>query len=145
MLVVLQMGHVLKGLVSAALVSIFFIMLKKWIGWLTDESYFFAVTLGCGQSASQNLTFLEQTSVTSLSPACSQTVCTCSDAICRIRFDFNTLVLANAVAGTVATTPPNPQFTTPGDCVTDTFSIGGGSFGSSPVICGTNTGQHSKC
>ena len=30
-----------------------------------------------------------------------------------------------------------------GDCTTDTFSITGGS-GGSPVICGTNTGQHCK-
>ena len=30
-----------------------------------------------------------------------------------------------------------------GDCLTDTFVVSGGGK-SSPVICGTNTGQHSK-
>ena len=33
-----------------------------------------------------------------------------------------------------------------GDCSRDSFSVssGGASFRGSPVICGTNTGQHSK-
>ena len=34
-----------------------------------------------------------------------------------------------------------------GDCTTDSFSISGGATGGtggSPVICGTNTGYHSK-
>ena len=30
-----------------------------------------------------------------------------------------------------------------GDCISDTFSVGGSQFGS-PAICGTNTGQHRK-
>ena len=31
-----------------------------------------------------------------------------------------------------------------GDCTTDTFSISGGKNGGTPVICGTNTGYHSR-
>ena len=32
-----------------------------------------------------------------------------------------------------------------GDCVDDQFSISGGTGRSTPTICGTNTGYHSKC
>ena len=32
-----------------------------------------------------------------------------------------------------------------GDCVDDQFSISGGTGRGTPIICGTNTGYHSKC
>jgi len=104
--------------------------------------------LSCGGSASENQTYLIQSSVTTLTSPCKYTICPCSTDICRIRFDFTTMVLAGAVAGTVtaaaaavgaAGTLNGPLI---GDCVDDQFSISGGLGRGSPTICGTNTGYH---
>ena len=47
--------------------------------------------------------------------------------VCRIRFDFNTLVLANPKTDTTETTasPAAGDASTVGDCITDTFQIVG--------------------
>merc|ERR1712172_442341 len=104
--------------------------------------------LACGASASENQTYLVQASVTTLTNPCKYTICPCGTNICRIRFDFTTMVLAGAVAGTVtaaatavgaAGTLNGPLI---GDCVDDQFSISGGTGRSTPTICGTNTGYH---
>merc|ERR1711971_1366301 len=105
-------------------------------------------SLSCGGSASQNQTYLVQSSVTTLTNPCSYTICPCSSNICRIRFDFTTMVLASAVTGTVTAAPAatgaaaslNGQLV--GDCVDDQFSITGGNTAGTPTICGTNTGYH---
>jgi len=105
-------------------------------------------SLACGGSASQNQTYLVQSSVTTLTNPCSYTICPCSSNICRIRFDFTTMVLASAVTGTVTAAPAavgaaaslNGQLV--GDCVDDQFSVTGGLSAGTPTICGTNTGYH---
>ena len=102
-----------------------------------------SVTLGCGGSSSQNMTYLEQSSTTT-ALNCEYTLCPCAASVCRIRFDFTTMVLAGPFLGTsgsgaAATAPQGGNI---GDCVTDQFSITG--TPGTPVICGTNTGQHSK-
>ena len=54
------------------------------------------------------------------------------------------MVLAGPFLGTsdLGATATVPQSGNIGDCVTDQFSITG--TPGTPVICGTNTGQHSK-
>merc|ERR1711971_462689 len=104
--------------------------------------------LSCGGSASENQTYLIQSSVTTLTSPCKYTICPSGTDICRIRFDFTTLVLASAVAGsiTAAATAVGAAGTLNGpligDCVDDQFSISGGLGRGSPTICGTNTGYH---
>jgi len=102
--------------------------------------------LSCGSSASENQTYLVQTSVTSLTSPCTYTICKCSTNICRIRFDFTTFVLASAVAGTAGSNgvpAAGSQIgTAMGDCVTDQFSITAPGHQGTPVICGTNGGYH---
>merc|ERR1711971_481848 len=104
--------------------------------------------LSCGGSASENQTYLIQSSVTTLTSPCKYTICPASTDICRIRFDFTTMVLAGGVAGSItaaatavgaAGTLNGPNV---GDCVDDQFSISGGLGRGSPTICGTNTGYH---
>merc|ERR1711997_394516 len=104
--------------------------------------------LSCGGSASENQTYLIQSSVTTLTSPCKYTICPSSTDICRIRFDFTTMVLAGAVAGSItaaatavgaAGTLNGPNV---GDCTDDQFSISGGLGRGSPTICGTNTGYH---
>jgi len=104
--------------------------------------------LSCGGSASENQTYLVQSSVTTLTSPCSYTICPCSSNICRIRFDFTTMVLSGAVAGSLTIAPTavgaagtlNGPFI--GDCVDDQFSISGALGAGTPTICGTNTGYH---
>merc|ERR1712018_857466 len=103
--------------------------------------------LSCGGSASENQTYLIQSSVTSLTSPCTYTICPCSTNICRIRYDFESFVLANQVAGTTVhgAVSITTRIEAIGDCTTDSFSISGGATGGtggSPVICGTNTGYH---
>jgi len=104
--------------------------------------------LACGGSASENQTYLVQASVTTLTSPCKYTICPAATNICRIRFDFTTMVLAGAVAGTItaAGTAVGPAgiLNGPyiGSCVDDQFSISGGLGRGSPTICGTNTGYH---
>merc|ERR1711990_940065 len=104
--------------------------------------------LACGGSASENQTYLIQSSVTTLTSPCKYTICPSSTDICRIRFDFTTMVLAGAVAGsiTAAATAVGAAGTLNGpligECVDDQFSISGGLGRGSPTICGTNTGYH---
>jgi len=103
-------------------------------------------TLSCGRSSSENVTYISQSSVTTLTSPCTYTICPCSSNICRIRFDFTNFVIANAVAGTTSAgaVPAAGTLIGPavGDCTDDSFSIGGGLSGGTPVICGDNTGYH---
>merc|ERR1712241_995443 len=102
--------------------------------------------LSCGDSSSENATYLVQSSVTSLTSPCTYTICKCSTNICRIRFDFTTFVLATAVAGTTvsaAATAAGSQIgTAQGDCITDQFVITSPGNQGTPIICGTNGGYH---
>jgi len=104
--------------------------------------------MGCGStSSSQNITFIEQSSISdpsSFTSGCQYTICPCSSDVCRIRFDFTSLVLADPKTDTTTNghTAATGDKESVGDCITDTFQIIGGSGSSSPVICGTNTGQH---
>merc|ERR1711971_1387592 len=103
-------------------------------------------TLACGGSASENQTYLIQAAVTSLTSPCKYTICPVATNICRIRFDFTTMVLAGAVTGSAvaatATTASSLAGPLLGDCVDDQFSISGGTGRGTPTICGTNTGYH---
>ena len=57
-------------------------------------------------------------------------------------YQFQTFVIADpAVAGANTATSGSAG----GDCATDTFAVSAGGGGkSSPIICGTNTGQHGE-
>merc|ERR1739838_741834 len=98
--------------------------------------------LACGASASENQTYLVQASVTTLTNPCKYTICPCGTNICRIRFDFTTMVLAGAAAATAISAAGTLNGPLIGDCVDDQFSISGGTGRSTPTICGTNTGYH---
>jgi len=103
------------------------------------------VKLACGGSTSNNNSYIVQSSVTTLTSPCTYEVCPCNTDICRIRYDFTTHIIALPVTSTTTTVTNTAMLTknmAVGDCVTDTFNINSpGKFGS-PIICGTNTGQH---
>lgn len=115
---------------------------------------------------SENCTYLVQASTTTAPTVdpCNYRICKCSSDICRVRFDFNvrkcfnysyyekasklfilfkSFVIADPFQGTGAATTTGFGGSI-GDCLTDTFSITSPGNNGSPLICGTNSGQHSK-
>jgi hypothetical protein len=100
--------------------------------------------LSPGESVSLNQSYIvKATSDTLDATSNSYTICPCSSNVCRIRFDFTTFVIAGPTTLSTSTAGNGASGGLGGivgDCTTDQFSIA--SSGSSPVICGTNTGQH---
>jgi hypothetical protein len=102
------------------------------------------IQLTCGESSSENCTYIVQASTTSPTESfCQYNICPASNDICRIRFDFTvfdiagpatTAVLTAAVAVTLGGAI--------GDCVDDSFVVTSSGRTGSPLICGINTGQH---
>jgi len=104
--------------------------------------------LKCGEASSQNNTYIVQTSTTtqpvSGNSECSYTICPASPNIRRIRYDFTTLQLTAqnpAAIVAVGTKPTSGKEGSVGKCLDDSLSITG-STGTTPAICGTNSGQH---
>ena len=71
----------------------------------------------------------------------------------QLRLDFSTFVISGPTTITItALTELNGNQVTKGSvpvslatqCLTDTFSVTGPSGSVPPVICGTNTGEHSE-
>jgi len=106
------------------------------------------ISLACGGESSSNNSYIVQSGVTSLTTSpCTYTICPNSKDICRIRYDFTTNVLApqllgEARAAATANTADILLDDSIGACQTDTMSISSPGFVGSPVICGTNSGQH---
>ena len=108
-----------------------------------------SVTITCGQTTSDNNSYMIlSTSDTPTMPECSYKICGASKDICRIRFDFTKFVIADPNTGTATTTAPSTTVATQGytigHCHLDRFSISSMGNKGSPIICGTNTGQHSN-
>jgi len=98
-----------------------------------------------GTSSSDNNTYLIQAATTGSDTddtLIDYSITRASTDICRIKFDFVALTLANPSVQTVVAV--NSAFNTGdsiGKCNTDTLMISGGSP-QAPTICGSNTGQH---
>jgi len=106
------------------------------------------ISLACGATTSENCTYLSLASTAAVAgTACTYTICPASSTVSRIRLDLTMFNIAapfgpgiptdrtGAAANTV-----NTQGAT-GQCTMDTFQVTG-SGGASPVICGSNDGQH---
>ena len=103
----------------------------------------FKGSLACGDSSSTNNSYIVQAGVTTLTSPCTYKICPCSTNICRIRYDLTTHTLASPVLGT-AGSPSLVTNAATGACTTDAFTITSPGNVGSPLICGLNTGQHSK-
>lgn len=89
------------------------------------------VTKSCGGTSSTNNTHLVQDATTTAS-TCSYTICPSNTDICKIRIDFETMVLSPASSGT----------DTVGLCTDDTFTVSSPGATNPPLLCGTLTGHH---
>merc|ERR1712223_96906 len=92
-------------------------------------------SLACGGTASENQTYLTQTSATAVASPCTYTICPCSSSICRIRYDFTTFIIATQVVS-ASSTKTQVEGSSTGACLTDTFSISSPGNLGSPIICG---------
>merc|ERR1739838_689025 len=102
------------------------------------------ISLACGATTSENCTYLTLAATATVAgTGCTYTICPASSTVSRIRLDLTMFNIADpfdpdttgAVAGTTTTDGAL------GQCTMDTFQVTG-SGGSSPVICGSNDGQH---
>jgi len=104
-------------------------------------------SMNCGGSFAENMTYFESTK--GATGACNARVCKCASDICQMRLDFTTFVIAGpettlttlgkALNGALGAGDPVSPATR---CLSDQFSVTSPGGQGSPVICGTNTGQH---
>ena len=96
--------------------------------------------LACGESTTQNNTYaiISSYSTSSDSDPCTYTVCKQNSEVCKLRIDFDTMVLASPFTKHVLATE-GPKL---GDCIYDTLTVSNPGGSSPPIICGYNTGQH---
>jgi len=106
------------------------------------------ITLACGATTSENCTYLTlAASPTVADTSCTYTICPASSTVSRIRLDLTMFNIAPPFgpgtptdrSGAAANTAGTNSAT--GKCTMDTFQVTG-SGGASPVICGSNDGQH---
>jgi len=99
-----------------------------------------------GSTALNNSYIVETSATVTAGSSKSYTVCPIEENICRIHFSFTGFTLAAPVTdpGTLAaaTAGTADQGAPIGDCVEDQFSITSPVSSGTPVICGTNAGQH---
>ena len=104
------------------------------------------VQRSCGDTSSENCTYF-QSSGTEVGQ-CRLKVCPCSDNICQLRLDFQTFVINQPK--TTATSVAHVSHVAAKllydklQCQTDIFSVTSPGNPAPPVICGTNSGEHSK-
>jgi len=91
-------------------------------------------------SQNNSYAIISSYSTSSDADPCVYTICKSSSDICKIRIDFDTLVLADpfSVSSTLALVDGGRT----GKCETDTLQVLNPGHASSPIICGYNSGQH---
>merc|ERR1711990_1316774 len=103
-------------------------------------------SISCGDSSSANNTYAlvsTYTTTTDKDP-CTYTFCKANSEVCKLRIDFDTMVLATPVTYAVNPTAAHTYLHGAyiGDCTTDSLTVSNPGGSSPPTICGTNTGQH---
>merc|ERR1712183_1229699 len=102
-------------------------------------------SLACGGSTSANTSYATISTYSTSTDAdpCVYKYCKNSDDVCKLRIDYESMVIAGPSTFTATTsTDTYKEGVITGDCDTDTISVGIPGFASPPVICGYNTGQH---
>jgi len=110
-------------------------------------------TINCGGSSSENITTFQSPGGSSLAGACNAEICKISSDVGQLRLDFTTFTISDPEAHVAASlTHVNlngaasfiggAAYTSAGQCSVDTFSVTSPGSSGTPVICGTNTGEH---
>jgi hypothetical protein len=100
------------------------------------------ISLSCGDTTSENCTYLTATTVVAGS-SCVYHICPASSTVSRIRLDLTMFNIAGPFAAGTDGNAADSLLASGaiGQCTMDTFQVTG-SGGASPVICGANDGQH---
>jgi len=105
-------------------------------------------SLECGGMRKENCTYFESTNG-QMGP-CAAEICKMSSDIAQIRLDFDKFVLNGPSTATASTfkalagvqNAGGAEATQATNCMTDQFAVTAPGSHGSPVICGTNTGEH---
>jgi len=100
----------------------------------------FSIACGGSSSANNSYAIISTYSTSTDKDPCTYTFCPTSSDVCKLRIDFDTMVLTPP-SGTSAT-DLLPDSITVGDCTVDTLTVSNPGGPTPPTICGYNTGQH---
>merc|ERR1712117_872310 len=100
----------------------------------------FSIACGGSSSANNSYAVISSYSTSTDSDPCTYTFCPVSSDVCKLRIDFDTMVLT-APSG-VSSTSAAADSITVGDCTVDTLTVSNPGGITPPTICGYNTGQH---
>ena len=103
-------------------------------------------TISCGDTSSANNSYaiVSSYSTSSDSDPCTYTFCKTNSDVCKLRIDFDTMVLTSPTTYVKQTTETDTYLLGGklGDCTTDTLTVSNPGGVVPPTICGYNTGQH---
>ena len=104
----------------------------------------FSISCGSSSSANNSYAVISSYSTSSDSDPCTYTFCKTNSDVCKLRIDFDTMVLTAPVTYAAQTPAANTYLlgAKMGDCVTDTLTVSNPGGHVPPAICGYNTGQH---
>merc|ERR1712117_414167 len=99
-------------------------------------------SISCGSSSSANNTYaiISSYSTSTDSDPCTYKFCKTNSDVCKLRIDFDTMVLAGPQE--MSNTISADDGARVGDCTYDTLTVSNPGGKSPPTICGYNTGQH---
>jgi len=100
----------------------------------------FSIACGGSSSANNSYAVISSYSTSTDSDPCTYTFCPTSTDVCKLRIDFDTMVLT-APSG-LSSTPAGSDSITVGDCTVDSLTVSNPGGVTPPTICGYNTGQH---
>jgi len=105
----------------------------------------FSIACGGSTSANNSYAIMSSYSISTDSDPCTYTFCKTNNDVCKLRIDFDTMVLSPPAG--FGTYPSAPTGATDdsivvGDCNTDSLTVSNPGGSVPPTICGYNTGQH---
>ena len=99
----------------------------------------FSIACGGSSSANNSYAVISSYSTSTDSDPCTYTFCPTNTDVCKLRIDFDTMVLTAPATVTAASAAVS---ITVGDCIYDTLTVSNPGGAVPPPICGYNTGQH---
>jgi len=99
----------------------------------------FSIACGGSSSANNSYAVISSYSTSTDSDPCTYTFCPVNTDVCKLRIDFDTMVLTSPATVTSAVAAVS---LTVGDCIYDSLTVSNPGGAVPPTICGYNTGQH---
>jgi len=100
----------------------------------------FSIACGASSSANNSYAIISSYSTSTDSDPCTYTFCPVNTDVCKLRIDFDTMVLT--APGGISSTAAATDSMTIGDCIYDSLTVSNPGGAVPPTICGYNTGQH---